>query len=128
MAASQELRDALRPILQQRRQQMIDDLRGEAHNDEGGLEVRSYRDTTDDDAVVDSMDALEIAATARDAQELGAIDDALARLGKDDFGECVDCGCDIEPARLLAEPTVLRCTACQQRYEHLHHTPVGGRL
>ena len=65
---------------------------------------------------------------ARDASELAAIDQALQRLDTPDFGICIDCGAEIESARLLAEPTVLRCTACQQRFEHQHHTPGGARL
>ncbi|MDY0331202.1 MAG: TraR/DksA family transcriptional regulator [Thiomonas sp.] len=128
MSLSAELRNTLREKLQQRRAQMVADLRDESISDEGTLAVRSHREETDDEAVVEAMDAVEIASTARDASELAAIDSALQRLDTPDFGICIDCGADIEPARLLAEPTVLRCAACQQRFEHQHHTPGGARL
>ena len=128
MSLTTELRDTLRAKLQQRRTQMVADLRDESISDEGTLAVRSHRDETDDEAVVEAMDAVEIASTARDATELAAIDRALQRLDTPDFGVCIDCGADIEPPRLMAEPTVLRCTACQQRFEHQHHTPGGARL
>lgn len=128
MTIDTTLRNTLRDKLLQRRTVMVEDLRDESRSAEGTLAVRSYRGTTDDEAVVESMDAVEIASTARDAYELAAIDSALQRLDTPDFGLCIDCGAEIGPARLLAEPTVLRCTACQQRYERQHHTLVGGQI
>ncbi|MGE0073470.1 MAG: TraR/DksA family transcriptional regulator [Thiomonas sp.] len=128
MPLSTDLRKTLRDKLLQRRAQMVADLQDESVSEEGTLAVRSHREDTDDDAVVEAMDAVEIAATARDASELAAIDSALQRLDTPEFGICIDCGAEIEPARLLAEPTVLRCAACQQRYEQQHFTPGGARL
>jgi len=128
MSLTAEQRELLRQRLLQRRAQLVADLQQEAISDEGTLAVRSHRQETDDDAVIDAMDAVEIAATARDATELAAIDSALQRLDTADFGVCIDCGGDIAAARLLAEPTARRCAACQQRYEHLHLTPGGARL
>ena len=128
MSLTTEQRQALHDQLLRRRAQMVADLRSESISDEGTLAVRSHRGETDDEAVVEAMDALEIASTARDATELAAIDRALQRLDTPEFGVCIDCGAEIEPARLMAEPTVLRCTACQRRFEHLHATPGGSRL
>ena len=128
MSLTQEQRQDLRDKLLLRRAQMVADLRSESISDEGTLAVRSHRDETDDEAVVEAMDALEIASTARDATELAAIDRALQRLDTPDFGVCIDCDAEIEVARLMAEPTALRCTACQQRFEHMHPTPGGARL
>ena len=33
------------------------------------------------------------------------------------YGECVDCGEAIAPARLAAHPTAKRCIKCQGAYE-----------
>ena len=128
MSLTQEQRQDLRDKLLLRRAQMVADLRSESISDEGTLAVRSHRDETDDEAVVEAMVALEIASTARDATELAAIDRALQRLDTPDFGVCIDCDAEIEAARLMAEPTALRCTACQQRFVHMHPTPGGARL
>ena len=128
MPLTPDQRDALRVQLLQRRAQMVADLRAESISEDGTLAVRSHRGETDDEAVVEAMDAVEIASTARDASELAAIDSALQRLDTPDFGVCIDCGAEIAPARLMAEPTALRCTVCQQRYEHQHHAPKGARL
>lgn len=37
---------------------------------------------------------------------------ALARIEQGDYGVCANCGADIAPARLLAQPTATRCIAC----------------
>lgn len=89
MPLTPDQRAALRAKLQQRRARMVADLREEAVSDEGTLAVRSHRGETDDDAVVEAMDAVEIAATARDANELAAIDRALQRLDTPEYGLCI---------------------------------------
>lgn len=35
--------------------------------------------------------------------------------------DCRDCGEPIEPRRLTAEPTAIRCTACQTQHEGRRH-------
>ena len=44
--------------------------------------------------------------------ELADIESALARLAAGHYGECAECGKDIEAARLAAVPYALRCSAC----------------
>jgi DnaK suppressor protein len=45
---------------------------------------------------------------------------ALARLAEGKYGICIDCGKEIEPARLAAVPEAVRCIDDQRRYEALH--------
>jgi RNA polymerase-binding transcription factor DksA len=49
--------------------------------------------------------------------EAGEIGAALLRLRGGDFGLCGDCGAAIPFDRLRAQPTALRCVACQARQE-----------
>ncbi len=56
----------------------------------------------------------------RDQEELMAIDAARARIADGSYGECVECGQPIPVERLKAQPTALRCVACQTRYEKTH--------
>jgi RNA polymerase-binding transcription factor DksA len=56
----------------------------------------------------------------RDQEELMAIDAARGRIADGSYGECVDCGKQIPAERLKAQPTALRCVACQSRYEKTH--------
>ena len=63
------------------------------------------------------MDALQSQAMAqaqqrrRDAYKQ-ALQAALRRLSGDEFGYCMECGDEIEEARLLANPVVLKCMSC----------------
>ena len=47
----------------------------------------------------------------RDAHKQ-ALQAALRRLAEDEFGYCMECGEEIEGARLLANPAVLKCVGC----------------
>lgn len=72
---------------------------------------------TDDDAAAESATSLDIMHVARDAEELGQLDAALARVAGGDYGACIDCGDEIARERLVANPAASRCTECQERSE-----------
>lgn len=64
--------------------------------------------------------ALETVADAemqRDLDELHRVEAALLRLQQGHYGQCADCGDEIDLQRLHAQPAALRCAACQQRVE-----------
>jgi RNA polymerase-binding transcription factor DksA len=48
---------------------------------------------------------------------LREINDAQDRLMAGKFGYCTDCGKEIEPRRLAAEPTASLCISCQRNAE-----------
>jgi DnaK suppressor protein len=54
-----------------------------------------------------------------DAQrgEVVEIEAALARIGRGEFGTCIDCEQDIDPRRLAVLPTAVLCTECARRRE-----------
>jgi RNA polymerase-binding transcription factor len=56
------------------------------------------------------------AAIAR--QTLGNLTQALERIRKGTFGECAECGNEIEPKRLEAIPWARSCLKCQELREH----------
>ena len=68
-------------------------------------------------SVADDTTTADFADARRDVEELQAGRLALARLDSGDYGTCVDCGQDIPPARLLAQPFAIRCIPCQERRE-----------
>ena len=47
-----------------------------------------------------------------DADELAAVDAALARLADGSFGRCLGCGQPIPAPRLQVRPTATRCLPC----------------
>jgi DnaK suppressor protein len=63
------------------------------------------------------MDALQVQAMSleterRRGHEIRRIDAALARLAADEFGDCLRCGEEIEPARLELDPAAPLCFDC----------------
>jgi DnaK suppressor protein len=49
-----------------------------------------------------------------DSIQLRLVEDALAKLGGDEYGVCVDCERTIPGRRLKAIPWATRCVACQE--------------
>ena len=76
-----------------------------------------------DQALADLIRDSDNAAVERDVRELRELDAARARIGADEYGTCIDCGLDIDAARLLAQPTAVRCIVCQRHYERTHQHP-----
>lgn len=64
-------------------------------------------------------DAFDLGAALgeRESAELLAIEQALQRVADGSYGLCVQCGTAIPTARLHAQPTADRCTACQSALE-----------
>ena len=63
------------------------------------------------------MDALQSQAMAQAQQRRrdvlrGSLQAALQRLKEEEFGYCLECGDEIEEARLLANPAVIKCMPC----------------
>jgi DnaK suppressor protein len=51
-------------------------------------------------------------------QQIENLNRALERIKHGTYGECAECGGDIEPKRLEALPWARYCVACQQAREH----------
>jgi len=60
------------------------------------------------------QDLIEI--SLRELAEIAAVRE---RVASGAYGECIECGEPIAPARLEANPTARRCAACQARHEKL---------
>lgn len=52
-----------------------------------------------------------------DRQLLQMVESALQRIREGSFGECVNCGNEINPKRLEAVPWTRFCIACQEKME-----------
>jgi DnaK suppressor protein len=50
-------------------------------------------------------------------QLLAMVDKALARIREGSFGECANCGNEINPKRLEAVPWTRHCIECQEKLE-----------
>lgn len=68
------------------------------------------------------MDALQAQAMSvetgrRRRQQLLNIDAALGRMKAGDFGDCLECGENIHPGRLNANPVATLCISCAEAQE-----------
>jgi DnaK suppressor protein len=76
-----------------------------------------------DASVADDQATTDFADARRDLEELHACEAALRRLEQGVYGLCIDCGLEIDPARLQAGPSVARCIACQSKLERDQRLP-----
>ncbi|NCO99993.1 MAG: TraR/DksA family transcriptional regulator [Sphingomonadales bacterium] len=63
---------------------------------------------------IDAMQvqAMALAQERRRKNERLAIDAALVRIEEGEFGYCITCGDDIAEARLMTNPTIVKCLEC----------------
>jgi DnaK suppressor protein len=60
---------------------------------------------------------LELGLLSEEVDVVEMIEDSFQRLQDDEYGICVDCGCDIALERLEAKPYARFCTKCKARHE-----------
>jgi DnaK suppressor protein len=81
---------------------------------EGGVNL-GYGNHMADDASEAFEQAKELALHQNAQRLLDQVEEALVRFDHGNFGLCVHCGEEIDPARLEALPYVALCLRCQQR-------------
>ena len=113
-AAHSERHQALKGMLEVRRQEIVDKLRTirEAMPDQR-LDVQD----AEEQAVTDFAKDMEFALVQMKADTLGRIDEAMRRLEAGTYGECAECGTEITGARLKALPFAVLCRDCQEQEE-----------
>jgi DnaK suppressor protein len=123
---SHPISDTFAHQLRQMRAEVLAQLRaqrgGTMGRAEAAAEAREHQ--SDDWAKADAERDLSVALEERESAELVAIDQALKRVADGSFGLCVDCGVDIATARLHANPTAMRCVACQEKRERAQGTAI----
>ena len=73
-----------------------------------------------DQAASDQVTDLNLAFVERRTMEMHDIEAAKARLNDGTFGTCMNCGKQINFARLQARPTAVRCLGCQRDHDKLY--------
>jgi DnaK suppressor protein len=118
-------RNELKSLIDRRRGELAREInsgvaraRGDSFNAVAG-EAPDAGDEATASLVVDT----ENAETRRDADELQALDAALARMAEGNYGICDDCGDEIPVERLRANPGATRCVRCQSVFEKTHSRP-----
>lgn len=70
-----------------------------------------------DESVMREITDLSLQEAGRDMEELQEIDAALRRMDDGDYGDCEECGGEIEFRRLEVQPAASRCVPCQSQHE-----------
>ena len=123
-------REWLRERIESRSALLREEIRAALHkNEEQSAALANHHTEIDDEAVADAETTVEVAELERDVHELRALQDALARVAREEYGVCESCGDDIPFARLKADPQATRCLACQadeERRQKRHRTRISG--
>lgn len=110
---------AYKAALLLQRQSLLEQLTALRGGAVGRAQASTEHFATRDDtpAAANSARDLEFALDAHDMAEIEAVDAALQRIADGSYGECVDCGNFIAPARLQVAPEAVRCIQCQEKLE-----------
>ncbi len=80
-----------------------------------------------DQATTDIEQAMRMRLRNRESLYLKKVDEALERIEAGTFGECEECGEDIELRRLEARPTATLCVSCKEEQERKEVLTASGR-
>jgi DnaK suppressor protein len=108
----------MRTELNHRRRLVLETARAAALELDGLRQSTASAEVEESAQVLSDADALERLGDA-ERLELARIDAAIARMDQGSYGECTDCGEEIEPRRLRALPHALRCQGCEEAREQV---------
>lgn len=80
-----------------------------------------------DQATVDIEQSMRMRLRNRETLYIKKVDEALRRIEDGTFGECEECGEDIEIRRLEARPTATLCVGCKEDQERKEILTAAGR-
>jgi DnaK suppressor protein len=109
-------------VIEDRRSALLDELRkdlGQSRADSMD-EVAGPSPDPGDESVARTIAELDQAEVSRDVGELRRLDEARRRFDEGSYGNCIDCGDDIDYRRLRVQPAAIRCVRCQERFERTH--------
>jgi len=119
MALTEQQSNELAQALDTRRAALLEEIRTELERsgEQHYIDLADRVADSGEASVADLLVDLEAAMTDRDMRELRDIDAAQQRMRDGSYGECRDCGGEIDFERLRANPTAVRCIVCQTRHE-----------
>ena len=125
-APSQQDLKHLEQQLRQRRGALRGDIEAKLRQGqrEDFAEVAGRVHDAGEESVAELVISTNFATLDREASELREVESALERLRAGRYGQCIECGGEIDRERLLANPTAQRCIECQTRREQAGR---GGR-
>ena len=107
-------RDSLKKRLEEQRVRLQGDI---SQLTIGGQEHPGYGNHMADDATEVFEQAKNLALRQTLERQLEQVEEALERFERGTYGSCLDCGEEIDSARLKAIPSASLCIDCMQRRE-----------
>lgn len=108
----------LKQILEERRREILSqvqermrDVRAVGESGEGVLDSAESSEA-------DIQDDIELALIQMKSETLHKIEEALTRLDERTYGNCFECGDEIQERRLRALPFAVRCKDCEEVREN----------
>jgi RNA polymerase-binding protein DksA len=119
MALTEQQSKELAQALGTRRTALLEEIRTELERsgEQHYIDLADRVADSGEASVADLLVDLEAAMTDRDMRELRDIDAAQQRMRDGGYGECRDCGGEIDFERLRANPIAVRCILCQTQHE-----------
>ena len=112
-------RDELRRLLEERRARIQQTVREQLSYCRRQRPGHRHAEGVDEGeaSASDTQEEIDISLIAIQTETIARIDDALARLTRGDYGQCLTCGGSISHARLRALPFAVRCVTCEETLE-----------
>ncbi|CAN7717355.1 TraR/DksA family transcriptional regulator [Variovorax sp. LjRoot178] len=105
--------------LQAMKRRALDEIRGTAADVKTSLQPQDHEvQSHADEAEAERLGDVRFAEIEIDRARLLDIEQAEQRMADGRYGVCADCGDAIPRERLLAQPTAIRCAACQTAAEN----------
>ncbi len=105
--------ETMKKSLLQRRGEMAGRLSNQSQEKVSDGQVQD----SGDEALSLSMEKLQNTLQQSEMDEIRLIDDALERIGREEYGVCMECASPIPEKRLETFPYAARCVACQEKLE-----------
>jgi len=130
MALTPKQLQKIESLMKARRDALLAEIRTEVarSRDESFGELAGSVTDSADEASADLLADIDNAEVTRDLLEVREIESAQERMAEGHYGECVDCGVEIEFARLRANPAAKRCIDCQRVHEKTYAHPGEPKL
>src|SRR3954453_17766164 len=110
----------LKQMLEDRRRELQAEVQGKMRDvrEEGtwGGKLNEVLDAVES-SEADIQGDIEFALIQMKSETLNKVNDALARLEQDTYGNCFECGSEIAEKRLRALPFAVRCKDCEEAKE-----------
>jgi DnaK suppressor protein len=108
--------DRFRDLIQRRIEALLESLEQDGRST-GTVELDQTRVGRLSRMDAMQIQQMELALSRRQQGELAGLKNALKRLDDGEFGECLECGEEIDPRRLEIDPVATLCISCATKRE-----------